>query len=249
MKRPTKRKGKLVPERLAPKLRQIRAAAQLTQGKMLQRVNPNETDETNRARISQYEKGIRAPSYVEISNYAAFAGVALEILFDDACDLPNGDQMEMSETPSANTKTGTESGAESTSGSNSISETKIESMSKSEDTNENKETENPAAEKSTPVTDEQQHPEGGTSTAPADTPSALPIAGDETSRMPISNDLLNRLKPIYLHLLEELPFEKMSNLSFDKLLNYVLAAALDDHRQSGTESVLARYLKQLADQQ
>ncbi len=55
---------------------------------MLLIINPNETLEKNRARVSQYERSERVPSLVETYNYARFAGVPVEALLDDAIDLP-----------------------------------------------------------------------------------------------------------------------------------------------------------------
>ncbi len=55
---------------------------------MLLIINPNETLENNRARVSQYERSERVPSLVETYNYARFAGVPVEALLDDAIDLP-----------------------------------------------------------------------------------------------------------------------------------------------------------------
>jgi len=55
---------------------------------MLLLINPNETLEKNRARVSQYERSERVPSLVETYNYARFAGVPVEVLLDDAIDLP-----------------------------------------------------------------------------------------------------------------------------------------------------------------
>lgn len=81
-------RGELVPARLGEKLLQIRDAYGLTQGVMLLIVNPTETDENNRARISQYELGKRVPSLIEIRNYARFAGVTIEMLLNADLDLP-----------------------------------------------------------------------------------------------------------------------------------------------------------------
>lgn len=84
-----KQRGELAPSRLGEKLKQIRKnIPKLSQGKMLLLVNPNETLENNRARVSQYERGLRIPSLIEVYNYAQFAGVAAEVLLDDAIDLP-----------------------------------------------------------------------------------------------------------------------------------------------------------------
>ena len=52
-------------------------------------VNPYET-EKNRARISQYERGERIPSTVEIFNYAKYFNISTDVLLDDELDLPIG---------------------------------------------------------------------------------------------------------------------------------------------------------------
>lgn len=84
-----KKRGELAPLRLAEKLKQIRKnVPNLSQGKMLLFINPNETLEGNRARISQYEQGLRVPSLIELYNYAKFTGVPVEMLLDDAINLP-----------------------------------------------------------------------------------------------------------------------------------------------------------------
>lgn len=80
-------KYKMMPRRLPEKLLQIRTAADLTQAKMIEIINPGETG-YSRARISQYEKGIRIPSLIEVLNYARFARVPVETLLDDNLDLP-----------------------------------------------------------------------------------------------------------------------------------------------------------------
>lgn len=82
-------RGELVPQRLSEKLLQIRLAYGLSQGKMLLIVNPTERGENNRARVSQYERGERVPSLIELRNYARFAGVTMERLVDDQLDLPD----------------------------------------------------------------------------------------------------------------------------------------------------------------
>lgn len=83
------KRGELAPLRLPEKLKQIRENVPgLTQGKMLLFINPKEILERNRARVSQYERGLRVPSLIELYNYAKFAGVSAEALLDDAIDLP-----------------------------------------------------------------------------------------------------------------------------------------------------------------
>lgn len=86
---PRRNRKKLSPRRLGEKIRQIRWYFHLTQGKMLLIVNPLETTEENRARIGQYERGIRVPSLVEVKNYADHAGISIEILTNDDLELPD----------------------------------------------------------------------------------------------------------------------------------------------------------------
>lgn len=86
---PRRNRKKLSPGRLGEKIRQIRWYLYLTQGKMLLIVNPLENTEENRARISQYERGIRVPSLVEVKNYADYAGIGIEILTNDDLELPD----------------------------------------------------------------------------------------------------------------------------------------------------------------
>ncbi len=86
--KPEKRKRqKLSPTRLAEKLKRIRLDAGLTQAEMLIIINSFES-EGNRARVSQYERGERVPSIVELFNYSKYWGVSLNTLADDNLDLP-----------------------------------------------------------------------------------------------------------------------------------------------------------------
>jgi len=74
------------PERLAEKLRQIRVALELSQPEMLKRLGLEE--EMQYARISEYETGQREPSLLTLLAYSRVAGVHMEVLADDALDLP-----------------------------------------------------------------------------------------------------------------------------------------------------------------
>ena len=74
------------PERLAEKLRQIRLALGLSQTEMLKRLGLEE--EMQYARISEYETGQREPSLLTLLAYSRAAGVHMEVLADDALDLP-----------------------------------------------------------------------------------------------------------------------------------------------------------------
>ena len=75
------------PERLAEKLRQVRLALGLSQTEMLKRLGLEE--EMQYARISEYETGQREPSLLTLLAYSRVAGVHMEVLADDALDLPD----------------------------------------------------------------------------------------------------------------------------------------------------------------
>lgn len=74
------------PERLAEKLRQIRVARGLSQTEMLKRLGLEE--DMSYARISEYEQGVREPSLLTLLEYSRVAGIHMEVLADDALDLP-----------------------------------------------------------------------------------------------------------------------------------------------------------------
>ena len=54
---------------------------------MLNIVNP-QAEDSQRARVSQYERGGRVPSILELYHYAKFAKVPMEDLVNDEADLP-----------------------------------------------------------------------------------------------------------------------------------------------------------------
>jgi transcriptional regulator with XRE-family HTH domain len=74
------------PERLAEKLRQIREALGLSQTEMLRRLGLE--NDMHYGRISEYETGQREPSLMTLLEYSRVAGVHMEVIADDAADLP-----------------------------------------------------------------------------------------------------------------------------------------------------------------
>ena len=79
------------PKRLASKLLQIRLGLGLSQGEMSRRLGG---DDTERAYISKYERGILEPPLEILLEYARLIsttgrGEFLEALIDDAMDLPD----------------------------------------------------------------------------------------------------------------------------------------------------------------
>ncbi len=74
------------PVRLTEKLLQIRAALQLSQDGMLNRLGLGEI--LFRSTVSSYERGASEPPLPILLQYARLAGVCLDVLVDDEQDLP-----------------------------------------------------------------------------------------------------------------------------------------------------------------
>jgi transcriptional regulator with XRE-family HTH domain len=74
------------PARLAEKLLQIRQGLSLSQSEMLRLIGREESGYRNF--ISDYERGVRVPSLLEVLAYARAAGVSMDVLVDDALELP-----------------------------------------------------------------------------------------------------------------------------------------------------------------
>lgn len=80
------RKPRERPERLADKLLKVREALGLSQSEMLRQIGKEESGHRNF--ISDYERGVRVPSLLEVLAYAQAAGVSMDVLVDDDLDLP-----------------------------------------------------------------------------------------------------------------------------------------------------------------
>jgi transcriptional regulator with XRE-family HTH domain len=76
-----------VPLRLATKLRQIRLALGLTQEQIFERLGETQTA-LYPGHISLYESRQREPPLPVLLRYARLAGVYVDVLIDDALDLP-----------------------------------------------------------------------------------------------------------------------------------------------------------------
>jgi transcriptional regulator with XRE-family HTH domain len=74
------------PERLAEKLLAIRTGLGLSQNGMLRSIGFD--DDLSQAEVSMFERGIRVPPLPVILEYARSANVYMEVLIDDALDLP-----------------------------------------------------------------------------------------------------------------------------------------------------------------
>lgn len=74
------------PQRLAEKLQQIRLALNLSQTEIMYRLGLEE--DIPYTAIAGNELGYREPNLLELLRYARLANVYLEVLVDDALDLP-----------------------------------------------------------------------------------------------------------------------------------------------------------------
>ena len=73
------------PKRFAQKLVQLRTALGLSQNELIRELEV----ELTQSRISEYEMGKGEPSLPVLLKYARLAGVCVEVLIDDALDLPD----------------------------------------------------------------------------------------------------------------------------------------------------------------
>jgi transcriptional regulator with XRE-family HTH domain len=74
------------PKRLAEKLLQIRNALGLSQNQLIHRLGF--ADEITQDYISAYERGVREPPLTVLLEYARASNVYVDVLIDDAVDLP-----------------------------------------------------------------------------------------------------------------------------------------------------------------
>lgn len=80
------RAARLRSERLAEKLRDIRAGLELSQNELIRRLGLE--DVIYQSNVSGYESGEREPPLPILLKYAQVAGVCLDVLVDDELDLP-----------------------------------------------------------------------------------------------------------------------------------------------------------------
>lgn len=80
------RKRRLIPLRLGEKLKAVREHLNLSQSEMLALIKPDE-DKNNRAVISEYERGVKAPGCIGLLSYARLAKVSTDVLIDDSLEL------------------------------------------------------------------------------------------------------------------------------------------------------------------
>lgn len=74
------------PEKLPQKLKQIRLALSMSQGKMLEVLGLNE--KAFRSAISGYELGTKEPNLITILKYSRLVNISTDYLLDDELELP-----------------------------------------------------------------------------------------------------------------------------------------------------------------
>jgi transcriptional regulator with XRE-family HTH domain len=72
--------------RLHQKLKAIRITLKLSQNELLERIGF--ADHLFRSNISQYERGVRVPAPAVLLAYARLARLNVDVLIDDALDVP-----------------------------------------------------------------------------------------------------------------------------------------------------------------
>jgi len=72
--------------KLPAKLLRIREALGLTQRELIEKLKFDES--VKQQHVSAWEKGIREPDLLSLVKYARAANVCLEVIVDDAYDLP-----------------------------------------------------------------------------------------------------------------------------------------------------------------
>lgn len=78
---------RVVPDRLAAKLLEIRERLDLNQTQMFRRLDVRRS-RIYESHISSYERGTREPPLDVLLQYSRVAGVLMEALIDDELDLP-----------------------------------------------------------------------------------------------------------------------------------------------------------------
>ncbi len=79
------KKSRPKPEKLAAKLLKIRTDVGLSQDDFIERLGLQGVLVS--ASVSQYERGVREPSYIVLLKYAKFAKVSTDYLIDDELEL------------------------------------------------------------------------------------------------------------------------------------------------------------------
>lgn len=79
-------KSRAKPSRLSAKLLKVRTDAELSQDEFIDRLGLR--GNLFSASVSQYERGVREPSYIVLLKYAKFAGYSTDYFIDDELELP-----------------------------------------------------------------------------------------------------------------------------------------------------------------
>lgn len=236
MESESEKRGELSPLRLPEKLRRIRLDNGLTQGKMLLIINPTESDEGNRARVSQYENNSRVPSLIEIYNYARFAGITVETLLNDNLDLPAATRQTKSDTNDDIPPMGNKARNSEIENDNSLFN--VEDIARIENTFEPDENSSSEGQTLKPI-----QIQVDTSCINCSSSSGAIYS------IRLSEEISNDGKSVFINLLGELPFNKMGQITPEKFLEQSIAAGLDDYHARRTKSALMRRMQLLFEEE
>ena len=76
---------KMIPKKLGEKLRDIRKFKGLSLDGMAEALGKEKS--SRRARVFEWENGIRQPDYITLLKYAKFVDISTDMLIDDTLDL------------------------------------------------------------------------------------------------------------------------------------------------------------------
>lgn len=218
---------------------------------MLRVINPIEKSEGNRSRVSQYERGLRVPSIVEVQNYADKVKIDIGILTDDNLELPayikgkpknsrNKDKRRVT------TKLNNLTGEKSSIRKNKKSSGKAKSMNEktvlkqvSSISQDNTETKNLTENNLLIDENKSLHLIGESS--------AAQTVHAETCSIHLPIKILDQCRELYHELIDQVPFDKMSRLSFNALIENIFTVSFNDYKNRGTESAISCRIRQLTE--
>jgi len=244
---------KLAPQRLPEKLLNIRQYIGLSQGKMLRAINPIEKSENNRSRVSQYERCLRVPAIVQVQNYAEEAKIDVGILTDDNLELPAYIKEQPKNSRSKDRrgvtiKLNNPTGEKSSTKKNKKSSSKAKSMnekpvSKQEFLIPQNDTETKSLTENNLLVDENKslHLTGENLDA------QTVLAETYSIHLPIK--ILSQCRGLYHELIDQMPFDKISRLSFDTLIENIFTVSFNDYKNRGTESAISNRIRQLIEEE
>jgi len=220
---------------------------------MLCLVMPKET-EHNRARVSQWERGIRKPPHDALIIYASIGGISLDQLMREDLALPNRLLRPKAEETENATSPELPAAGEETNGAAFENDTDgnatIENESDQSSRRENAGQDKPDAQES----DEQSEYQSA-ATVKSDAgwwlklPFSLDGENSEAVTFTLPSVTLDELSDLHLEVLGEIPRHLRSSMTIDSLVNYALQIVITNHRREKQESIVGRRLHRFNQEQ